>query len=164
MGKFRQISRKLFLLILCLSGFAAFANESLPRVEITEITDFSQLTKQAEEGQKLILLEFSASYCSFCVKLEEEIIKPMLRSGDYDADVLIRKLQIDSYSQFRDIDGNLVSGDDIARRWQVKVTPTIIFLNSQNQEVSERIVGVNSLDYFGGFVDDAIDQGLAAIR
>ena len=164
MVKFRQNSRKLFLLILCLSGFAVFANESLPKVEIIEVIDFSQLTKQAGEDQKLILLEFSASYCSYCVKLEEAILKPMLRSGDYDADVLIRKLQIDSYSQLRDIDGNLVSAADIARRWQVKVTPTIIFLNSQNQEVSERIVGVNSLDYFGGFVDDAIDHGLVAIR
>ena len=164
MSKFRPISRTLLLLILCLSGFSAFANESLPRVEIIEVTDFSQLTKQAGKDQKLILLEFSASYCSYCVKLEEAILKPMLRSGDYEADVLIRKLQIDSYSQLRDFDGNLVSGDEIARRWQVKITPTIIFLDSQNQEVSERIVGVNSLDYFGGFVDNAIAEGLATIR
>ena len=164
MDKFRQMPRQFFLLILCLSGLPVFANESLPEAEIIEITDFSQLTKQASEDQKLILLEFSASYCSDCIKLEEAILKPMLRSGDYDADVLIRKLQIDSYSQVRDIDGNLVSAAHIARRWQVKVTPTIIFLNGHNQEVSERIVGVNSLDYFGGYVDDAIAQGLAAIR
>ena len=153
------------LVILSLIAFKIIASDdSLPKADIIEATDFAQLSKQARAERKLIMLAVSASYCSFCMTLEEEIIKPMLRSGDYDADVLIRKIEIDNYSSLRDFNGEKVSSDDLARRWQVMVTPTIIFLNSQNEEVSERIVGVNSLDYFGGYVDDAIDHGLVAIR
>ncbi len=150
--------------ILCFCGIATAAEEELPKVEIIEVEDFSQLAEQAGAEQKLIMLEISASYCSFCFKLEEEIIKPMLRSGDYDANVLIRKFDIDGFAKSRDFSGSPVSRANLAQRWGIKITPTLIFLNSQNQEVSERILGVNSLDYFGGYVDDAIDHGLATIR
>ncbi len=150
--------------ILWFYCIAVAADEPLPEVEIIEIEDFSQLAEHAAAEQKLIMLEVSATYCSFCLKLEEEIIKPMLRSGDYDANVLIRKFDIDKLSKPRDFSGSLISRSSLVKRWDIKITPTLIFLNSQNQEVSERILGVNSLDYFGGYVDDAIDHGLAAIR
>ncbi len=164
MSKTYHISGLFIFVTLCLYGIAAVADESLPEVEIIQVEDFSQLAEQARVQQKLIMLEVSATYCSYCLKLEEEIIKPMLRSGDYDANVLIRKFDIDDFSESRDFNGSLISSASLARRWDIKITPTIIFLNSQNQEVSERILGVNSLDYFGGYVDDAIDLGLAAIR
>ncbi|MCP4188556.1 MAG: thioredoxin fold domain-containing protein [Gammaproteobacteria bacterium] len=164
MLKINHFSGLLTFTILCFCGIAVVADESLPEVEIIEVEDFSQLAEQARVQQKLIMLEVSATYCSYCLKLEEEIIKPMLRSGDYDARVLIRKFDIDGFSESRDFSGSPITSAGLAQRWGIKVTPTIIFLNGQNQEVSERILGVNSLDYFGGFVDNAIDLGLAAIR
>lgn len=140
------------------------AEEPLSAVEITTVKDFVQLAEQAKQHKKVIMLEVAAAYCSFCQKLEEEIIKPMLRSGDYDADVLIRKIDIEGFSSIINFDGNAVTAAQLAKNWGVEVTPTLIFLNGQNQEVSERIVGVNSLNYFGGLVDNAIEHGLATIR
>lgn len=154
-------------MILILFGFfslGAIANESLPEIEIITVADFSKLARVANDQKKLIMLEVSATYCSYCRKLEAAIIKPMLRSGDYDDSVLIRKIEIDEATHLINFDGSTISPGRLAQKLDIKVTPTIIFLNSQNQEVSERIVGVNSLDYFGGFVDDAIDHGLVAIR
>ncbi len=145
-------------------GQSAAMDVSLPKADIVEVADFSRLAKTAKNQQKLIMLEVSASYCSYCLKIEEEILKPMLRSGDYDADVLIRKVNIDSFDNLRDFEGNTISGSTLARQFEIKVTPTLIFLNSQNQEVSKRIVGVNSLDYFGSYVDEAIEHGLTIIR
>ncbi len=164
MDNFKSYLPHILLVIIVLTGWFAVADEELPTTDIVEMKDLSLLSQQARIEQKMIMLEISASYCSFCLKLEEEIIKPMLRSGDYDGNVLIRKMDIDSFAQLRDFDGKSVSSDNLARQWQIQVTPTLIFLNGQNQEVSERIIGVNSLDYFGSYVDNAIDNGLAAIR
>jgi len=150
--------------LLGLAGPVIQANETLPQANIIDMADLSKLSTQAKTERKLIMLEISASYCSYCRKLEENIIRPMLRSGDYDADVLIRRFEIDGLAALRDFNGLPVSSDELAKRWDIRVTPTLIFLDSQNQEVSERIIGVNSLDYFGSYVDDAIDTGLAAIR
>ena len=164
MDKFKVYFRGLSLTLLCLASFSLVAEESLPAVEIIALRDFEQLSKQAEEKKKIIMIEVAAASCSYCQILEEAIIKPMLRSGDYDADVFIRKIDIEGFSRLRDFDGNSVSAAQLADKWGVDLTPTLIFLNGQNQEVSERIVGVNSLDYFGGLVDDAIEHGLATIR
>lgn len=164
MDTFKTIFRDIAFTVLILASLNSIAEESLPAVEIIAVEDFAQLTSQAKQQKKLIMLEVAAAYCSYCQTLEEEIIKPMLRSGDYDADVFIRKIDIESFSRIKDINGKSVTAAQLAKNWGVEVTPTLIFLNGQNEEVSERIVGVNSLDYFGGLVDDAIELGLATIR
>ncbi len=158
-------NRLLLAVMMVLTSYTTLAiDEVLPRIDIVSVSDFSHLAKIARNQQKLIMLEVSASYCSYCTKLEEELIKPMLRSGDYDNDVLIRKVDIDSYKNLRDFDGNTIPSSRLAHQLDIKVTPTLIFLNSQNQEVSKRIIGVNSLDYLGSYVDAAIEHGLTIIR
>ena len=150
--------RGLAFAILGLIASNLIAEDSLPPVTITRVEDLSQLAIAAGQQKKLIMLEVAASYCSFCEKLEEEIIKPMLRSGDYTANVLIRKFEIDDLSPLKNFKGIPITGAELAKQWGVQVTPTLIFLDSQNQEVSERIVGVNSLDLFGAYVDEAIEK------
>ena len=152
------------MLLMLASASTTATDEPFPHVDIVSVSDFADLARMAENQQKLIMLEVTASYCSYCTLLEEELIKPMLRSGDYDDDVLIRKVSIDSYNRIRDFQGKPISASTLARQLDILVTPTLIFLNGQNQEVSKRIVGVNSLDYLGAYVDEAIEQGLSLIR
>lgn len=134
-------------------------NADLPHVEIIDAVDFAALSSEAKRSGKIIMLEVSASDCGYCRTLEEEIIKPMLRSGDYEQQVLIRKLEIDRYSDVRHFSGARISPVQLAHQYDVFVTPTLMFLDGQGREVSERIVGINSLDFFGGYVDDALAEG-----
>jgi len=136
-----------------------YSEEDLPYVEIKRVTNFAELTREARESKKIILLEMSASYCGYCKTLEEFIIKPMLRSGDYTKNVLIRKLDIDSYYPMQDLTGKQSSPSRIANGLDVSLTPTLLFLDGNGKEVSERIIGVNTLEYYGAYVDDALLQG-----
>jgi thioredoxin-related protein len=157
----------LLLLLLLQSSFMASADfdddTSLPYVAILYETDFSQLAEVARMENKIIMLEVSASYCEFCELLEEEFIKPMLRSGDYD-DVLIRKIDLDSYVMIKDFSGETTSPDEFTRGLKVRLTPTLLFLNGNGDEVAARILGVNSLDLYGGYLDDALQTGLKKIK
>lgn len=139
-------------------------NESLPHVELKAVKDLSLLAAQAREDNKIILLEITASYCSYCALLEEEIIKPMLRSGDYEKTVLIRQLEMDSFYPVKDFAGNDTTPAELARKLKVKLTPTLLFLDADGNEVAERILGVYSLDFFGFYVDEALAKGLKRIR
>jgi len=165
--------KKTFLLLCCwpLTGLGYdlddeydYEDEDLPYVEILQASDFAALSRESRATGKVIMLEMSASYCGFCRTLEEEIIKPMLRSGDYEQNVLIRKLDIDSYSDIRHFGGDTISPAQLASQLNVFVTPTLIFLDSRGQEVSDRILGVYSLDYFGAYVDDALIEGHRKIQ
>ncbi len=141
-----------------------YADDDLPFVEIKSLTDLAALGKEAREKRKVIMLEMSASYCSYCLTLEEEIIKPMLRSGDYTSNVLIRKLEIDDHGKINSLTGAPTSAALLANQFDIIVTPTLIFLDGQGNEVSERILGVNTLDYYGAYVDEALQQGHQKIQ
>ena len=66
-----------------------------------------------------ILLLFSADYCTYCVRLVEEFLSPMQRSGEYDTRVLIREVKIDDYGFVRDFSGNRVL---VLRNWTTGTT------------------------------------------
>jgi thioredoxin-related protein len=170
---------KIFLLISFIIGstlaFAQYPDENdeeeydtsydqnLPFVEIKAAENFANLTQLAKKNGQVILLEMSATYCGFCKTLEEEIIKPMLRSGDYDH-VLIRKLNIDSHYPMKDLKGNKSSPFELSSKMGVYLTPTLVFLDGDGNEVSERIIGINTLEMYGGYVDEAINQGIKSIN
>jgi len=136
----------------------------LPYVTIPYADDFSKLAEIAREENKIIMLEASASYCGYCELLEEEFIKPMLRNDDYAVDVLIRKIDLDSYQTIIDFSGNRTTPDKFTRRLKVRLTPTILFFDGHGNEVSDRILGINSIELYGGYIDDALESGLRKIK
>lgn len=139
-------------------------DNNLPFVRIELLQDFSALGEHALETDKVIMIEVSAEYCDYCHLLEEEIIKPMLRNADYTQKLLIRQIDVDDYSTITGIDGKETSHAELARQYKATLTPTLLFLDGNGNEVSPRIIGVNSLDLFGGYVDEAINNGLRKIR
>ena len=132
---------------------------NLPYVEIETVKNFEDLGKLAKKEGKVIFVEMSASYCGYCKTLEEHIIKPMIRSGDYSDYVLIRKLDIDSHYPMKDFDGKKISPAKFSYQRDVSLTPTLLFLDGRGDEVSERILGVNTLEMYGAYVDEALKQG-----
>ena len=160
----KKLSLLFLLSMLPATASIAYEESELPYVKIQELTDFADTKQEAVNSSKIIMLEMSASYCGYCETLEEEIIKPMLRSGDYTDNVLIRKLQIDGDSPLSDTYGKQLSPAELAKKFDIKVTPTLLFLDGNGNEVSEKIRGVYSLDFYGSYVDQAIDQGLKIIR
>ena len=155
-------------LLLVLFSLALPAQESgddaLPFVQIQRVDDLRALGERARREGKIILMEVEASDCPYCRKLEEEILKPMLRSGDYDGNTLIVQLEIDGYGDLTDWNGGRTTPADFARRHGVFVTPTLLFLDADGREVSKRIVGINSVDYFGAYVDEALAEGRKRMR
>ncbi len=147
-----------------LSVFSSHADPlSLQPSTVQDVKSFDLLFKQAEKENKIIMLEMSASYCAYCKTLEEEIINPMLISGDYNH-VIIRRLHIDDYYKIAMSNNTKITPREYAAQKNVFVTPTLLFLNSRNEEVAERIIGINSIDYFGAYVDDAIDIGTLTLQ
>ena len=149
-----RVQRLLLALLLALWGLTGAA--APPRVTIT--SDLGADGKLATARQLPIMLVFTASDCSYCDLLERDILRPMLISGDYDDKVIIRKIVIDEQPSIRDFRGRRIAADQLAQRYGVYVTPTILFLDSRGRELSERIVGINTVEMFGGRVDAAIAE------
>ncbi len=149
------------LLLLALSArgnTGEDSEEDLPFVRIERVENLQALGQRARREGKVILMEVEASDCPYCRRLEEEILKPMLRSGDYEDNTLIVQLEIDSYGDLTDWDGKTITPAAFSSRYGVFVTPTLLFLDDSGRELSKRILGIQSVDFFGAYVDEALAE------
>ena len=155
---------KLIGMVLCLFVVTAVQAEILPYVKVREVTDLQAVGQEAR-GRKLpILIMFSIQGCPYCDVVREEFLKPMLRSGDYDDRVIMLELYSDSYTQLRDFNGQLISSNELTQRYKAGFAPTVVFLDSRGNELAERLIGITTRDFYGGFLDEAIDESLQRIR
>ncbi|APX14437.1 thioredoxin family protein [Phaeobacter inhibens] len=85
------------------------------------------------EGKRLVLF-FEQRGCIYCTKMHEEVFpKPEISS--YIADnFFVVQLNLYGDVEVTDFDGETLSEKDMARKWGVLFTPTMMFLP---QEVSE---------------------------
>ncbi|MGD8937068.1 MAG: thioredoxin fold domain-containing protein [Thiogranum sp.] len=127
--------------------------------------DLHSDARAAQRDCKPLLLEFAATYCDYCHLLEREILNPTLLNRDYDSRVLMRKLLIDRSAPLVDFNGtDSVTAGQLAERYQVSVTPTLLFVDGSGEELSGRMVGVTTLDFYGGYLDLALDRARARLR
>jgi len=82
--------------------------------------------------------------------LEEDFLQPMLLSGEYKNHAIIRKLILDDGSSVIDFSGRDTAATGLSDHYRVFVTPTI-----------KRIVGINTPELFGGYLEACIDTALA---
>lgn len=120
--------------------------------------------QQAVSDCKPLLLEFSAVACDYCRLLEVEILNPTLLNSDYDHRVLMRKLLIDQSDRLTGFDGETVSAEELAAKYRVYVTPTLLFVDAEGRELADRMVGVTTLDFYGGYLDIALDNAQRKLR
>ena len=111
-----------------------------------------------------LLIMFSQADCPFCHTLTEEILEPMLISGDYTDRVLIRELMIDDSRDLIDFSGKPIDPRAVFSRYLLYVTPSILLLDNQGNELAERQIGINTVDYYGYYLDQAIDHALSKVR
>ena len=88
----------------------------------------------------------------------------MLISGDYEDRVLIRELMIDEAADIIDFTGRPVDARAVFTRYLLYVTPSVLIMDGQGEELAERQIGINTVDYYGYYLDEAIGQALAILR
>ena len=134
------------------------------QVDIPLAWDLRQDGQTARDRQLPIMLVFGAISCPHCDELEEEFIRPMLLSGEYTDRILIRKLVVDNGSGVTDFTGQRLAVGDFAHRYGVFVTRTILFVDHAGRQLAERMVGINTIEMYGGYLDQCIDTALIHIR
>ena len=141
------------------------APAALPaEVTVPVATDLLADGETARSSRLPILLAFMARHCSYCEVLEEGYLKPMLRSGEYAERILIRKLILDNGSHLADFAGKKISATALATRYRVYVTPTILFVDAAGMELARRMVGFNTPEMYGGYLEQCIETARHVIR
>jgi thiol:disulfide interchange protein len=97
---------------------------------------FQELKEEAKRLKKPILLDFSASWCAPCQKMDR----------DTYSDEVVASLVSIKYFAFK-VDVEQLEGMEIAEKYQVFQYPTLVFLD-YNGKVMGRLKGFYPPDYF----------------
>lgn len=127
------------------------------------ITDLKLEAGMASERRIPILMVVTREGCAYCARLRKEVLVPMIRSGEYEDRVLIRELKMDPDSEISGFDGRATTTGEVAGRYGVEITPTVLLLDPEGQPLHEPIIGINNADMYPYYLDQAIDKALAEL-
>ncbi|MFP6808783.1 MAG: thioredoxin fold domain-containing protein [Pseudomonadales bacterium] len=150
-----------FLLCILMLLFAP-----MPVLSVELIMMGQNLEKEsllAVEKNKVFMLYISRPACPYCARLEEQVLNPMLNSNEYDSLVILRELSTNG-GQVIDFDGQRKPAVDITRRYEIVGTPTLLFLDDNGAELTQRITGYHSEGFYWYYLDAAIQSARSKIQ
>ncbi len=149
----------LFLSAILLLGGAG----SVSAFDIPTARDLSSDGKLASRQGVAILLLFSSNHCPYCKKLEEEVIQPLMLSGDYDDKVIVRRINLDAGGELIDFAGDPVSVSRFSRNYRATLTPTVVIVGPDGKQLADRLRGISVVDYYWEGLDKAIESALSRL-
>lgn len=139
-----------------------YEQEHEETASIPALNSLAEVANSARRKGVPILIEFSTPWCRYCEALEQQVLNPLILNGKYRDRLIIKKLEVNTYSSITGFDGRVYQADQISRRYSVDLYPTLVFFDADGREISERIVGVTVLEYVAGELEKAIDRAIEA--
>ena len=93
------------------------------------------LEEANSEGKRLVLF-FEQRGCIYCTKMHEEVFPREEISSYIDENYFVVQLNLHGDIEVTDFDGETLSEKDMARKWGILFTPSIMFLP---EEVAEGV-------------------------
>lgn len=126
--------------------------------------DLRQDGAEADARRIPLLLYFSQHSCAYCERLEKEVLEPMMISGRYEDRVILRKLSIDEGQEVAGFDGRQTATRMLFHEYDGMVTPTLVLTSGRGRLLARPLVGINTVEYFGWYLDTAIETATANLR
>lgn len=160
----KQIQYRIAFFAAILACLWMSATLAVERGKLPMASDLRKEARLAREKQIPILILFSAPGCGYCTRVREEILIPTTRNAEYDDKVILLEVESGNAETLIDFDGRVTTQADFAAKNRVGFAPTVKFFDAKGREVAEPIIGLVTVDYYGGFMDQGIDKATARIR
>ena len=152
------------LLAIILAWFTAAGVYAADSAEVPIAHNLAADAQEAKASGVPIMLVFGSRNCPFCLVLNRDFLQPMRRNAEYDAKVIMRMVDVGSSAPLRLFSGKATTHARFSRENGIKLTPTIKLFDAEGRELTEPLIGLSTPDYYGGFLDQRIDQALAKVR
>jgi len=143
---------------LALSGAARAADG------LVHAKNFQADARTAAQRRVPILVLFTSPTCPYCERVKREYLVPMHKDPAYRKKVIIREVTVDATTPLTGFDGKPTTEGAFAATHKVFLVPTVMVLDTHGVAASEAIVGLLIPDYYFGYLEAAIDEGLRKVR
>ena len=126
--------------------------------------DFTSEAKAAQAKQAPILVLFMSSHCSYCERVLREFLLPMQLNAEYRSKVIMRQIEVGSDTPLKDFAGRPTTQAQFASRYRVQMVPTVMLFDAQGNVLATPLVGLTTPDFYGGYLDQVIDEAVGKVR
>ena len=140
---------------------------SAPALASEGVSYARNLAKDAEAAravQGAVLVAFVGDHCPYCETVLNEFLIPMSRNPDYQGKVVMRRVETGSFRDLRDFSGRKVSHREFAGRHGTHMVPTVMLFSPDGVVLSQPLIGLTTVDYYGYYLDETIDQAVDKTR
>jgi thioredoxin-related protein len=149
----------LFAILACTSVSAWSEDVGIPPVN-----DLQQDAAAARAINGVILLALVAENCVYCEHVLKDFLGPMSHNKSYQERVVMRRVLVAGLDDVRGFDGKTTTPAELAEQYGTNFTPTVVLIDSTGHRLVKALIGFSSPDYYGMYLDEAIDAAVAKVR
>lgn len=125
-------------------------------VPLVPVDNLAKARPQAAAARRPIMLFFTQPGCVFCERARRQYIEPLASTAEWRARTL--SIEVSRTQKLRDFDGLETTGAEIARRYGVRVYPTVVFVDSNGVALADPIEGFTVPDFYGAYLEERLQH------
>ena len=123
------------------------------------MSDLEAAAKTAREQRAPLFVAFTLRRCPYCNTARRDYWAPMNGREKWRGKVVMVELMMDGPPALKDFAGNATTA-----RYAVRSAPTVIVFDGDGTPAAAPLVGLISADFYGAYLEQAIEAGLARTR
>ncbi|MEE9447096.1 MAG: thioredoxin fold domain-containing protein [Arenicellales bacterium] len=116
--------------------------------------------KTAQQENKPIVFFMTAGHCPYCEQLREEYFQ----FSPSDERFILREIELDEGPDLIGFNGDASTHRKVAKKHQVFLTPTVVFVDSKGDEIVEPMVGVPTMEFYHFYFEQALEKAIAKVQ
>ena len=140
--------------------FLVMAIEAAAQGELRVANDLHSLGHESDIHNIPIVLFFSSEHCEYCDLVRNEFLNHLATDPAFMDRLLLREVRMDSIRPLLDFSRQSITHAAFSERRTVELVPTIQFTDGVGDILVEDIVGVTTLEFYGAYLEQAIEQSL----
>ena len=150
-----------FLTILAWLFGGAFGSLARAEEGVPLARNLQHDSELARQKKGVVLVMFSSEHCGYCERVLNEFLIPMSRNPEYQDKLVMRHVDSTGFATIRGFDGSVQDHRKFSGQQGVRMVPTVMLFDTEGRRLGKPLVGLTTVDYYGHYLDQAIDQAVA---
>ncbi len=129
--------------------------------EIPQADDLAEVGESANQPGVPTVVFVSRDACPYCRSLRQSVLGPMYAADKFAGRAVLVEVSLDRESPLTGFDGKQLTGAEFGEIYRAQITPTLLFLDSDGREISNRRVGISNLELYSHYLEKSIDEALS---
>lgn len=132
-------------------------------VALTGASDFRSDAAGTKPPSRLVVVLFSLPDCPYCDAIRREQLVPLSHDPRWTDRLVVREVSIVGAHPLVAFDGSRTTESEFAKGAAARFSPTVAFFGPRGVQLVPAIVGARLPDFYGAYLDEAIETSLAKI-